>query len=96
MRLENSRAISEDEQLHNQLIDFSDYANVENIQIIDGSSLNEATITLTLAQGQALYLSNLQDGDTESSRVDDGGLKILSANTDIKSYRQHGERRSFG
>ena len=84
MRLENSPVISENEQLDNQLIDFSDYANVENIQIIDGSSLNEATITLTLARGQALYLSNLQDGDTESSRVDDGGLKILQApNTEI-------------
>ena len=79
MRLVNDPVISEDVELEDQLIDFSDYSNVENIQIIDGSSLNDATITLNLAQDQSLYLSNLQDGDTESNVVEDGGLKILQA-----------------
>ena len=59
-----------------QSVDFSNNPEVENIKLIDGTTIDDTSLTITLADKQSLYLNNLRDGDIESTSVDDGGIII--------------------
>tara|TARA_Y100000589_G_scaffold330048_1_gene378501 strand:+ start:609 stop:3038 length:2430 start_codon:yes stop_codon:yes gene_type:complete len=59
-----------------QTLDFSGLAQISKIELKSGITKNTHTITATLGDHQALALTSIKDGDTKSSSLSHGGIKI--------------------
>ena len=62
-----------------QSIDFPGFSSVSN-RIRFRITISGALITTTLASNQTLTLDSIIDGDTGSTALNDGGIRITQAN----------------
>ena len=84
LNLENIKQEPQTEQSAN----FSIFPLIHSINLQGGSSVNGTAITLNLGAEQSLFLSDLKDGDIESSLVEDGGLRVIQS-TEPESFNLH-------
>ncbi|MDC0158264.1 hypothetical protein OAI47_00765, partial [Rhodospirillaceae bacterium] len=64
-----------------QSLDYSASPNLTNVELESGTTIDNATIVLTLGAGQALTLDGITDGDTVAASLADGGIQIAQASS---------------
>ncbi len=62
-----------------QSVDFSFSSNITGVELDSGTTIDGATIDVTLGADQVLTLDSIIDGDTANASLADGGISIIQA-----------------
>ena len=56
--------------------DFSNYGDVQLVELVGGRTIDGSTSEVILTQNQSLTLNRIADGDFNAASIQDGGLRI--------------------